>query len=95
MIIAGAGCGKTTTVQGKVNYLLDHGLAKPGEILLLSFAKKNADDLRKKLGYLGVECRTFHSLAYYIIKNIGRPPDIIAPEEAAWIFRSILTPIER
>lgn len=82
LVVAGAGCGKTTTVQGKVNYLLHCRLAKPKEILLLSFAKKSADDLKEKVGYLGVECRTFHSLAYQIIKSVGRPADVIAPEEA-------------
>ncbi|NGM60480.1 UvrD-helicase domain-containing protein [Sphingobacterium sp. SGG-5] len=86
LVIAGAGCGKTTTVQGKVSYLLNHGLASPKEILLLSFAKKNAEDLKEKLGYLGVTCRTFHSLAYQIIKGSDRAPDVILPEEAEQII---------
>lgn len=86
LVIAGAGCGKTTTVQGKVSYLLNNKIAKPDEILLLSFAKKNADDLKVKLGHLGVECRTFHSLAYQIIKESDRAPDVISPEAAEQII---------
>lgn len=86
LVIAGAGCGKTTTVQGKVSYLLNNRIAKPDEILLLSFAKKNADDLKEKLGYLGVECRTFHSLAYQIIKESERAPDVTSPEAAEQII---------
>lgn len=89
LVIAGAGCGKTTTVQGKVNYLLNNRLATPKEILLLSFAKKSADDLKEKLGHLGVECRTFHSLAYQIIKGVGRPADIIPPEETQQLIADI------
>lgn len=86
LVIAGAGCGKTTTVQGKVSYLLNYGLAEPKEILLLSFAKKNAEDLKDKLGHLGVECRTFHALAYHILKNSDRAPDVILPEDAEEII---------
>ncbi|WP_164123372.1 UvrD-helicase domain-containing protein [Sphingobacterium sp. xlx-130] len=81
LIIAGAGCGKTTTVQGKIEYLLYSGLAKPTDILVLSFAKKNADDLKKKLAHLGVTCRTFHALAYQIIKEDESDPDILPPNE--------------
>lgn len=62
LVIAGAGSGKTTTVQGKVNYILKKRLAGLKEILLLSFAKKSADDLKEKLDYLGVECRLIENL---------------------------------
>ncbi|WP_172840680.1 UvrD-helicase domain-containing protein [Sphingobacterium sp. B29] len=89
LVIAGAGCGKTTTVQGKVNYLLNNNLTSSNQILLLSFAKKSADDLKEKLGYLGVECRTFHSLAYQIIKENDRPVDIMSPDESEQLIVDI------
>ena len=44
LIVASAGSGKTSTIVGKVGYLLEKGLAKPSEILLLSFAKKVKDE---------------------------------------------------
>ena len=37
LVIAGAGTGKTTTIVGKVKYLLKKHLCKPEEILILSF----------------------------------------------------------
>jgi DNA helicase-4 len=37
LIIAGAGSGKTTTIVGKVKYIIDRYKAKPEEILLISF----------------------------------------------------------
>ncbi|WP_437921533.1 UvrD-helicase domain-containing protein [Sphingobacterium sp. LRF_L2] len=82
LIIAGAGCGKTTTVHAKVKYILDNRLATASEILLLSFAKKSADDLKIKLGYLGVACKTFHALSYQILSKTERRPDVLAPDEA-------------
>lgn len=82
LVIAGAGCGKTTTVLGKVKYLLHKKLAKSNEILVLSFAKKNVDDLKEKSGQLGIDCRTFHSLGYHILKSMGKEPLVITPNEA-------------
>ena len=38
---AGAGTGKTSTIIGKVDYILRHQLAQPTEILVLAFAKKH------------------------------------------------------
>ena len=37
LIIAGAGSGKTTTIVGKVKYIIDRYKAKPEEFLLISF----------------------------------------------------------
>ncbi|MBL1409275.1 UvrD-helicase domain-containing protein [Sphingobacterium faecale] len=82
LVIAGAGCGKTTTVQGKIRYLLDKKRATPKEILLLSFAKKNVDDLKERVGHLGIACKTFHSLAYHILKSSGKEPQMILPRDA-------------
>ena len=40
LVNAGAGTGKTSTIVGKVDYLLRRGLARPEEILVLAFGKK-------------------------------------------------------
>lgn len=63
LVIAGAGCGKTRTVLGKINYLIHKGV-DPKKILVLSYTKKTVEDLNEKLGILntGVKARTFHSL---------------------------------
>lgn len=89
LVIAGAGCGKTTTVQAKIAYILYNKLAKPADILVLSFAKKNTDDLKEKLAHLGINCRTFHALAYQITKDGDAEPDILPPNEAERIITDI------
>ena len=37
LVIAGAGTGKTTTVVGRIKYMLMQGICKPEDILVLSF----------------------------------------------------------
>ncbi|WP_316838958.1 UvrD-helicase domain-containing protein [Pedobacter gandavensis] len=39
LVIAGAGTGKTTTISAKIAYILEKGLARPEELLVISFTK--------------------------------------------------------
>ena len=48
LIVAGAGSGKTTTILGKILYLLQSGFASPPEILVLSFTHDSATELRER-----------------------------------------------
>lgn len=67
LVIAGAGTGKTTTIVGKVKYLLKKNLCKPEEILILSFTKKSAADMNQQLKEnidVPITACTFHSLGY-------------------------------
>lgn len=71
LVIAGAGAGKTTTIEAKVKYLIDKNHVDPNRILIVSFTKKATLELQsrcKKLG-LPVNISTFHSIANTIIKN--------------------------
>lgn len=70
LIIAGAGCGKTTTIMGKVNYLNKRLKVSPEEILLISFTKKSAEDLASKVNIKGIDAKTFHKLGLDIIKDV-------------------------
>ncbi|MDP1712460.1 MAG: UvrD-helicase domain-containing protein, partial [Candidatus Nanopelagicaceae bacterium] len=45
VVIAGAGSGKTETMSARVLYLIANGLAKPEEILGLTFTRKAAGEL--------------------------------------------------
>lgn len=79
-VIATAGAGKTRLLKNRILYLLNLGVP-PSEILVLSFNKKNKDDLIEKLNLSGVEIRnnlidqnsisvqTFHSFSYKILKK--------------------------
>ncbi len=71
LIIAGAGSGKTLTILGKVQYLIEQKNISPDEILLLSFTKKTVDELNERLYKLNldVQATTFHKLGYDIIKK--------------------------
>ena len=48
LVVAGAGSGKTTTILGKILYLLQSGFASPPEILVLSFTHDSATELRER-----------------------------------------------
>ena len=70
-IVAGAGTGKTLTIQSKVKYLIEKQGIAPEDILCISFSNSARDDLANKLertiGYEPVDVRTFHSLGYGIL----------------------------
>jgi len=67
LIIAGAGSGKTTTIVGKVHYILDKYKVKPEEVLLISFTKASATDLKKRIGINDVEVKTFHKFGLDVL----------------------------
>jgi DNA helicase-4 len=71
LIIAGAGSGKTLTILGKVQYLIEQKKINPEDILLLSFTKKTVEELNERLKKieLGAEAITSHKLGYDIIKK--------------------------
>jgi DNA helicase-4 len=71
LIIAGAGSGKTLTIIGKVQYLIEQKNIKPHNILLMSFTKKTVEELNERLQKigLGIQATTFHKLGYDIIKK--------------------------
>ena len=67
LVIAGAGSGKTTTIVGKVKYILDRYKVSPNEILLISFTKNAASTLAERINIKGIEAKTFHKLGKDII----------------------------
>lgn len=72
LIIAGAGSGKTLTICGKVKYLLERRKVNPEDILLLSYSKKSAEDLSKKVKEIDdrLTVGTFHKLGLDILKEV-------------------------
>lgn len=72
LVIAGAGSGKTTTIVGKVKFLVKVLNVNPEEILLLSFTKKSSLDMKRRVELeIGqkMECFTFHKLGLDISKQ--------------------------
>lgn len=71
LVIAGAGAGKTTTIEAKVKYLIEKQHIDPDRILVVSFTRKATKELQdrcKKLD-LPVNISTFHSISNTIIKS--------------------------
>ncbi|MFH1193456.1 MAG: ATP-dependent DNA helicase [bacterium] len=77
LIIAGAGTGKTTVITKKIAYLIEQGLAKPDEILALTFTDKAAGEMEERVdrllpyGYLDLWISTFHAFCEKILRERG------------------------
>jgi len=81
LTIAGAGTGKTSTIVGKVDYLVRRGLARPSEILILAYGRRAAAELKERLApFLGndsAHTSTFHTLGLSIISAVeGSRPSL-------------------
>jgi len=57
LIIAGAGSGKTTTLAHRVAELLLHG-ADPQRVLMLTFTRRAAEQMRRRAARIIAHCRT-------------------------------------
>ncbi|MBM4177321.1 UvrD-helicase domain-containing protein, partial [Candidatus Gribaldobacteria bacterium] len=77
LIIAGAGTGKTTVITKRIVYLIEQGLAKPEEILALTFTEKAASEMESRvenmleIGFPELWISTFHSFCEKILRNEG------------------------
>lgn len=88
IVIAGAGSGKTTTIVGKVNYVIDRYKTPPNEILLISFTAKSAETLAKRINIEGVEAKTFHKFGKDVICEVeNRQPGIFDEKQ----YKNLLT----
>ena len=77
LVLAGAGTGKTFTIVERVTYLIKTEQYLPEEILLLTFSKKAAEELRKRViarcpsGSKSITASTFHSFALSLVHKYG------------------------
>ncbi len=74
LIKAGPGTGKTLTLARRIAYLLGEGMAKPAEILAITFTNKAAEEMAERLGRLlkdasGLTIKTFHALGAQILRE--------------------------
>jgi DNA helicase-2/ATP-dependent DNA helicase PcrA len=74
LILAGAGSGKTRVITYKIAYLIEKKLAKPEEILALTFTNKAAQEMRVRVNKLLSEemkppwISTFHALGARMLR---------------------------
>lgn len=77
LVISSAGSGKTSSIVGKVKYLLNIKHINPERILLISYTNKAAAELTERIGIAGLRGYTFHKLAIDTIAKItGQKPSI-------------------
>ncbi len=97
LIVAGAGTGKTTVITTKIAFLIEKGLAKPEEILALTFTDKAAEEMQIRLdetidiGYTDIQISTFHAFCQAILEkhaiDIGLSNSFkLVTETAAWLL---------
>ncbi|MBQ2059000.1 MAG: UvrD-helicase domain-containing protein [Firmicutes bacterium] len=92
-VVAGAGTGKTTTIIGKVKYLLKTGKYTPDEILVLSFTRAAAMEMKERLRRntnAAVDVSTFHSLGYHIMAEVEGKKPLIFTDSPADVMREKL-----
>ena len=60
LIVAGAGTGKTSTVMGKIAYLLKRKIINEDEVLALAYGRDAAQEMRNRLSELLNGCSNKH-----------------------------------
>ncbi len=95
LVIASAGTGKTSTIVGRISYLLNNNV-KPEEILLLTFTNKAAHEMIQRVAtYFTKELAskivsgTFHSVSYKIMQTMGIQIVLKQSSELKTLFRSL------
>ena len=95
LIIASAGTGKTSTIVGRIAYLINSGIA-PKDILLLTFTNKAAAEMVGRVAkFFGkdiakqIVAGTFHSVSYKLLKELNRNITLKQPSELKTLFKSV------
>ncbi len=102
LIIAGAGTGKTTVITERIKYLISNNLAKPSEILALTFTEKASREMEERVdiampyGYTQMWISTFHSFCDRVLResalHVGLDPryKLMTEAETVQLIRSNL-----
>lgn len=98
LVLAGPGSGKTAVITGRIRYLLEHFHVPPEHILVITFTKAAAGEMRMRFQSmmegrrLPVQFGTFHAVFFSILKHAYRyrPDQIISAEWKYSFLREIL-----
>lgn len=86
LVVSSAGSGKTSSIVGKVKYLIEKRGIAPEHILLISYTNKAATELTERMGIQGLRGYTFHKLAMDLIGNVtGQKPSICDNTDALFV----------
>ncbi|MFC1629759.1 ATP-dependent helicase [Patescibacteria group bacterium] len=97
LIVAGAGTGKTTVITQRIAYLTEKGMAKPEEILAVTFTEKAAGEMEERVdsllpySYVDLWISTFHFFCERVLRDhaidIGLPSDFkVLEPTAGWLL---------
>jgi DNA helicase-2/ATP-dependent DNA helicase PcrA len=102
LVIAGAGTGKTAVIARRIAYIIEKKLAKPSEILALTFTDKAAGEMEERVdvlvpyGFIDTWISTFHAFGDRVLRDnaleIGLSPDfkIFSRPQQVLFFRQNL-----
>lgn len=98
LVLAGPGSGKTMTIVNRMKYLIEELKVRPEEILVITFTKYAATEMRNRFiqlmgnKKLPVTVGTFHGIYYGILKWAYRfgPQNILSEEEKYQLVRHIV-----
>lgn len=86
LVVSSAGSGKTSSIVGKVKYLIEIKKVNPTRILLISYTNKAAAELTERMGIEGLRGYTFHKLALDLIgQRTGQKPSICDNTDALFV----------
>ncbi|MFA5532139.1 MAG: UvrD-helicase domain-containing protein [Candidatus Shapirobacteria bacterium] len=89
LLLAGAGSGKTRVLTHRAAYFIQKKIAKPSQILLLTFTNKAAEEMKHRMEKLldlkktneKIFAGTFHSFCCRVLRidghHIGIPPNFV------------------
>jgi superfamily I DNA/RNA helicase len=99
LIVAGPGTGKTEFLVRRARHLIDSATAEPTEILMLTFSRRAAGDIARRVsggaGGGAPIAATFHSFAHRLLETHGTrshgweqmPVLLTGPEQVAMVGR--------
>ena len=102
LIVAGAGTGKTLVITHRIAHLISSKMARPEEILAVTFTEKAASEMAERVdvllpyGFANVHISTFHAFGDRILREfgleLGLAPDfqVLSQPEQVIFFREHL-----
>lgn len=102
MVLAGPGSGKTLVITRRVEYLIKKYGVRPEQILVITFTKAAAKEMRERFARITKEDRfpvtfgTFHGIYYGILKWAYRmnASNIFSEEEKMMLLKEVIAGME-
>ncbi|MFF2091149.1 ATP-dependent helicase [Paenibacillus sp. NPDC058174] len=95
LTIAGAGSGKTSVLVCRAGYLLSVRGVQPHRLLMMTFSKKAAEEMRERIAKLpnigdhaasAIEARTFHAFCLLLLRRSGYKQAILGETGRKQLF---------